>query len=108
MRGRGRPTLLTPAVADELVAVLAAGGSIHDAAASTGVSARTIFEWRRRAWSRDPLDARCVALERRLRDALAVARTATRSQDELDLDDWRQIAARLDDPLGFDPFDEAP
>jgi hypothetical protein len=68
---RGRPTKLTPAVADEIVAVLAAGGSIRDAAASTGVAARTIWAWRSRAYSRDPHDRRCVALERHIRDVYA-------------------------------------
>jgi hypothetical protein len=102
MRTRGRPTLLTPAVADELVSVLAAGGTVRDAAAATGVSARTIWEWRQRAWSRDPLDARYVALERRLVGAVARAGPAA----EPELEDVRQIVARFDDPLDWSPFDE--
>ena len=100
LRLPGRPTLLDEELADRLVALLESGATITDAAFALGVSRRTIERWRARAWSREPRDAPFVELERRVRDALA-AQTPSATPDELELEDWRELAARLeaDDPL---------
>jgi hypothetical protein len=57
-RSRGRPTKLTPAVADRLHALLASGVTVADAAHEIGVHKRTVYYW----------------LERRLVDATSARR----------------------------------
>jgi Homeodomain-like domain len=88
----GRPTKLTGDVADRLVDVLAAGATLHDAAAIVGISPRTLRAWRRRAWSRAPEDAPFVKLERRVR-ALGRARHAP--IEPAVEEPWQVVAARL-------------
>jgi transposase-like protein len=87
-RARGRPGLLTPELADALVARVSDGATIDEAARSVGISARSVRAWRRRAWSSSPTDAPYIALERRLLQAQALASPPAV--------DWRAIAARLD------------
>jgi Homeodomain-like domain len=48
---RGRPSKLTPEIADRLVELLAGGVTVTAAAADLGVDRRTVQNWRRRAWS---------------------------------------------------------
>ena len=91
-RPPGRPTLLTDGAADELVAAIARGETFRQAAASVGVTERTIRGWRSRAWSRRPEDLAFVALERRLIAALAAS---ARPNPALDFD-WRAAAAALE------------
>lgn len=96
----GRPSLLTDAVEERVVATLAAGGSVRDAAAAAGISARAIWSWMERSRSRDPADARHVAFERRVTRAL-LARTGSGAAVARELapapaEDWRTIARRLE------------
>jgi Homeodomain-like domain len=104
----GRPTMLTDATEARVVAALAAGGSVRDAAAAAGVSARTVWSWLQRARSRDPADARHVAFERRVSRVL-LARTGgttavmvttpkviTPEAEEPAVEGWEMIAARLE------------
>jgi hypothetical protein len=104
----GRPSLLTDATEARVVAALAAGGSVRDAAAAAGVSARTVWSWMQRARSRDPADARHVAFERRVTRAL-LARTGGPTAmmvstpivsmpegEEPAIESWEMIAARLE------------
>jgi hypothetical protein len=109
-RPPGRPTKLSPELADRLVALLADGATTTAAAAELGVTRRTIQLRRARAWSRDPRDAPFVELAKRLRDAVASPSpleapvpTGDGDADASDLapDDWREIAARLE---ANDPF----
>ena len=96
---RGRPTLLNAATADRLVALLAGGTTITDAARALDLDRRTVQNWRRRAWSHDPRDAPFVDLERRVIAALAVAERGTSAvvprPDPLTYD-WEAAAARLE------------
>ena len=91
---RGRPSKLTPELADRLVALLAGGATIASAAAAVGVDRRTIQQWRARAYSRDPRNRPQVELERRLQAARldAAARTAAPAPT----DDWQAAARRLE------------
>jgi transposase-like protein len=72
-RTRGRPTKLTPELGDQLLAQLAGGARLAEAASASGISARTLRSWRQRAWSARPQDRPYVELEQRLRDARATA-----------------------------------
>jgi transposase-like protein len=67
----GRPTKLTPELSDQLLAQLAAGAGLAEAATASGISARTLRSWRQRAWSPRPEDRPYVELEQRLRDVRA-------------------------------------
>jgi hypothetical protein len=58
----GRPTKLTDQVADELVALLASGAPIGIAAATVGVSRRTLSRWLVGPLHVLELDARDIAL----------------------------------------------
>lgn len=69
-RPRGRPSKLTPERADRLIALLAQGTSIKDAAAAIGVTRRCVHYWRLRAYSARPVDQPFVELEKRLQAAL--------------------------------------
>jgi hypothetical protein len=69
----GRPSLLTPELADRLVAELRAGAGLADAARACGLDPRLVRAWRDRARSHDPRDAAFVALARRLEAARLVA-----------------------------------
>jgi hypothetical protein len=93
-RRRGRPSSLTPERADTLVGLFAAGATVTDAAATVGVTRRTVELWRARAYSTRPEDRLYVDLEKRLQQAL-VERAArpweavlagVTALDELDLD----------------------
>jgi hypothetical protein len=42
---RGRPTRLTPEVADAIVAAVAQGATLTQAAAWTGIGLRTLHDW---------------------------------------------------------------
>jgi hypothetical protein len=55
-RNPGRPSKRDDSLADRLVALLAAGVPLAEAAA-VGFDRKTLSTWRRRAWSRDPRDA---------------------------------------------------
>lgn len=68
--GRGRPGHLTPELADALVAQLAGGAGLAEAARACGVGTRTLRTWRRRAWSPRAADAPYVDLEKRILRAL--------------------------------------
>jgi transposase-like protein len=88
-RGRGRPPKLTPELRDQLLANLAAGAGLAEAASASGISERTLHSWRQRAWSTRPEDRPYVELEQRLRDARA---TAVRPDPEA----WRTTIEILD------------
>jgi hypothetical protein len=60
-------------VHEELVARIAAGDRVEDAATALGLNLRSLRRWRRRAWSRAPADAADVRLEREINRALATA-----------------------------------
>src|SRR5437763_8332638 len=87
----GRPTLLDAVVADRLVALLAGGATVAEAAAAIDVAPRTIQHWRRRAWSRRPEDEPYIDLERRL-----VAAVALREREDEPLPTWEAVAAELE------------
>ena len=92
-RGRGRPSALTPETADRLVALVAAGTTLTDAARVLGVVPRTVTNWRRRAWSREPRDGPYIDLEKRLLAALATRRTPPSAPASVD---WQKVAAELE------------
>lgn len=48
-RGRGRPTLLTPLVIDDIVQLMATGAAIEVCAAAIGIAQSTLQEWLARA-----------------------------------------------------------
>jgi transposase len=85
----GRPTKLTPELADRLVALLGAGSTVTAAARELGVSRRSIHYWRSRAWSRRDQDRPFVELERRI---VAARLWALRPPAQ----SWRQSAAFLE------------
>jgi len=66
----GRPSRLTPEVADALVELLGRGTTVTEAAAQLGIARRSIQGWRARAWSRRPEDRPYVELEQRIQRAL--------------------------------------
>jgi hypothetical protein len=72
-RPRGRPPKLTPELRDQLLANIAAGAGLAEAASASGISERTLRSWRQRAWSARPQDRAYVELEQQLRDARATA-----------------------------------
>jgi transposase-like protein len=88
-RPRGRPTKLTPELRDQLLAQLAAGAGLAEAATASGISARTLRSWRQRAWSPRPEDRPYVELERQLRDA--------RASDPPGAEAWRSTAEILEE-----------
>jgi hypothetical protein len=90
---RGRPSLLTPEVADRLAGLLAGGATVPDAAAAVGVSVRTVQRWRARAWSQRERDQPFVALERRVH----AARVAAAARAPVPVEDWRAAAQRLEE-----------
>jgi Helix-turn-helix domain len=90
-RGRGRPSALTPAVADVIVARVAAGDTLTVAAQAAGVGERTLRTWRRRAYSVALADRPHVELEQRLQAARLVAAQAVEPSGER----WRTFAHRL-------------
>jgi Helix-turn-helix domain len=65
-RRPGRPSSLTPEIADRLVQLLASGVTLTDAAASIGVTRRSVQNWRHRAYSSRLQDRPYVELEKRL------------------------------------------
>jgi hypothetical protein len=85
----GRPTKLTPELCDQLLAQLATGAGLAEAASASGISARTLRAWRQRAWSARPEDRPYVELERRLRDVRAAV------TPEPDPEAWRSTAELL-------------
>ena len=48
-RGRGRPTLLTPLVIDDIVQLMATGAGVETCAAAIGIASTTLSEWFARA-----------------------------------------------------------
>jgi transposase-like protein len=72
-RPQGRPTKLTLELRDQLLAQLAVGAGLAEAATASGISARTLRSWRQRAWSARGAGPTLRQLERRLRDARASA-----------------------------------
>lgn len=88
----GRPSRLTPELADRLVAELRAGAGLADAARACGLDPRLVRAWRDRARSHDPRDAAFVALARRLEAArLVAARRVGRAPAR----SWQEAAAAL-------------
>jgi transposase-like protein len=85
----GRPTKLTPELRDQLLANIAAGVGLAEAASTSGISERTLRAWRQRAWSRRPEDRPFVELEQALRDMRA---SALRAEPEA----WRTTAEILE------------
>jgi hypothetical protein len=70
---------LSPSTSVQIAALLVAGSSITDAVREVGGSRRAVTNWRTRAWSRDPRDARCVRLvQMTMRGKLAAAEIAQR------------------------------
>jgi hypothetical protein len=63
IRGRGRPAKLDDRLATEIAARVLVGEPTTSIASALGVSPRSIYLWRSRAWSRDPRDRFCVELE---------------------------------------------
>jgi hypothetical protein len=82
--------MLTAERRDQLLAQLAAGAWLADAASTSGISARTLRSWRLRAWSRRPEDAPYVELEQALRDVRATAQAR-------DPEAWRTTAEILEE-----------
>jgi hypothetical protein len=97
---RGRPSKLTPELADRLVALLAGGATITSAAATIGVDRRTIQQWRARAYSRDPRNRPHVELEQRVQ-AARVEAAAAPAAALAPVEDWEEAAARLEE---MNPF----
>jgi hypothetical protein len=93
----GRPTKLTPQIADGLVSAIANGATLDAAADAAGIAPRTIRGWRRRAFSRDPRDARFVAFERRL--LMAFGQATARPKPDL----WPVDLTAFD--VDLDPVD---
>jgi hypothetical protein len=88
----GRPSALTPEVADVLIARLAAGDTLAAAARAAGIGPRTLRTWRHRAYSTAAQDRLHVALERRIEAALLVAaRRAAHPSPRT----WQEAAAVL-------------
>jgi hypothetical protein len=88
----GRKRLLTPDLVTELVANLAAHGSLETACAATGISARSVRRWRaegRREFDGLSAEAR-LALEL---DRASGARTNSRRHGD---DAWRNAARWLE------------
>jgi hypothetical protein len=69
----GRPPKFTHDVAWRVIALLAAGSTVKDAAADVDVTPRAIQTWRKRAYSRDPADRAFVEFERALQRGLIAA-----------------------------------
>ena len=69
----GRPSKLTPDVANTIVAMIAAGNTVASAAAAADVTPRAIQHWRARAYSRRPEDRAYVELEQFLQRAKLAA-----------------------------------
>jgi lambda repressor-like predicted transcriptional regulator len=90
-RPRGRPGLLS----DAIVARVAAGDSLEQAARAAGVAPRTLRTWRSRAWSRRAKDDAYVRLERRIVFALGAANASARTT-EAKPESWEQVAARVE------------
>ena len=89
-RRRGRPTLLTAVLAEDIARRVESGTSLRDAALDCGISPRTLRSWRQRAWSPRPEDRQYVALEQRVIQALA------RRAAEADVPErWEAAAERI-------------
>ena len=99
---RGRPSKLTPAVAERLAGLLAGGASVTAAARACGVSVRSVQSWRARAWSQRPQDRPYVELEQRVQAARVEAAARAPAAP---VEDWQTVAARLEtmDPLRWGP-----
>jgi hypothetical protein len=88
----------------ELAALLIAGHTLVDASHEVGVTPRAVQKWRRRAYSRDPRDADCVAFEQMLQRGLLAAaevgQTTSTSQsyevDALGLQPLSALLAEID------------
>jgi hypothetical protein len=92
--GEGRPTALTPDVADLIVRIVRAGGYLESAAAAAGIARSTLYDYLRRG-ARDelgPYRAFAAAVRKAQADAeavdVAVIGIAART-------DWRAAAWRL-------------
>jgi hypothetical protein len=96
----GRPSKL-PELADRLVELMAGGATVTAAAAELGISRRTLQTWRARAYSREPHDRPHVLLEQRVQ----AARVEAAASASAPVEDWRTLAARLEemDPLRWGP-----
>jgi transposase-like protein len=90
-RRRGRPALLNRELADEIVAHLAAGATLGEAARACGVGPRTLRAWRKRAWSPRAADRPFIALEKRIQRALPKG-----AQLRSALEPWEAAAAALE------------
>jgi transposase-like protein len=62
-RVRGRPTALTSEAVAAILAAIASGKTLDDAAHAAGVDPSTLRRWRRRAWNPEPSARRAVELE---------------------------------------------
>jgi hypothetical protein len=83
--------VMTPTVVEVIVARVAAGDTLAEAARAAGVGVRTVRSWRRRAYSVEPADRPHVELERRLQAARLVAAQAIPPSGER----WQTLAHRL-------------
>ena len=86
--------MLTPELRDQLLAQLAAGAGLAEAASARRISARTLRSWRQRAWSQRPEDQPYVELEQELRGARAAARATAKARDP---EAWRTTAEILEE-----------
>jgi hypothetical protein len=104
----GRPTKLTPALADRLVELFGTGATTKTVAAEVGVHPRSVQGWRRRAWSARPEDRPYVELEQRIQRALppveAEPDRPTESVEEAIA--WLQTEAPERWGLDYDDFDD--
>jgi hypothetical protein len=96
--------ILTPEIADRIVAMLTAGAFLGPAASSAGVSRRTLSNWLARGQSGDPEDTAYRDLAERVEKARATAQVravaiVSRAAEE----DWRAAAWFLErsDPLNW-------
>jgi transposase len=94
MAGRGRPTKLTPILADDLVLLLAAGASTARAARCVGVSERSVTRWLRDGLAERVRLARASGPE--ATDALTEARMVVALARAAALGDWRAGAWMLE------------
>ena len=96
----GRPTRLTPELADQLIAQLQAGANLGAAARACGLDPRTVRAWRERARSREPRDEPFVTFARRIE----AARLAAARQTDPPPRSWEEIAAQLavEDPTEWE------
>lgn len=93
----GRKTLLTPQLADQLVAMLRAGNYVTVATRAVGISRRTFAEWMQRGRSDKSADAEFASFRRRVEQARAEAEVRHVAQiAQASADSWQAAAWLLE------------